>query len=92
VPEAENQVDRPPRVVDFTLAAVDVEHTTDRFDGLRYDPVVHAHPAAFLGEQTGRFQLLEVVADGGFRQVNDGSEVAGAAFLVRLVQQVGQEL
>ena len=53
---------------------------------------MHAHSAAFLGEETVAFEFLQMMADRWLGQSDDRRKITGAGLLIRLGQQMGDKL
>ena len=52
---------------------------------------MHIHAAALLRDEPGSLERLQVMADCRFREPNGRCQVAGAGFLIRLIQHVGNK-
>ena len=55
-------------------------------DRFRLDRVVHVHATALLRDETGFLERLEVMTDRRLRQPDSGRQIAGAGFLIRLIE------
>lgn len=69
-----------------------MERLSDRMDRLRHDSVVNVQPTPLARQESSHFQLLQMVIDGGFAQGKGWSQLTRAGFLVRAIEQKGQQL